>query len=170
MRWHSGEDYSTSLCQLEQPSAQRLPWRTDLNSVCCSFIFYKLGGHVRNQLGIQAVLGSLYASTIFIGIINSIVCQPIVSENRAVMYRERAAGMYSIFPWISGMVSHSSHLPRMLLLECENHLLDRSSAAQVTVELLYCTIQAVLFSCILYFASGFARKADKFFWFLLFCW
>lgn len=41
---------------------------------------------------------------------------------------------------------------------------------QATAELIYGTVQAVLFSCILYFASGFARRADKFFWFVLFCW
>jgi len=31
------------------------------------FIFWKLGGHVRTQLGIQNVLGALYASVIFLG-------------------------------------------------------------------------------------------------------
>lgn len=47
---------------------------------------------MRSQLGIQNVLGALYASVIFLGIINSIVLQPIAAENRGVMYRERAAG------------------------------------------------------------------------------
>ena len=47
---------------------------------------------MRTQLGIQSVLGALYASVTFLCIINSIVLQPIVSENRGVMYRERAAG------------------------------------------------------------------------------
>ena len=68
------------------------------------------------------------ASTVFIGIINSISVQPIVSQQRGVMYRyyhvlklfceqnltrkhkmcfprERAAGTYSILPWLAGMVS-----------------------------------------------------------------
>ena len=35
---------------------------------------------------------------------------------------------------------------------------------QLTVELLYLTVQAFLFSLILYFAAGFARNAGKFFW------
>ena len=60
------------------------------------------------QLGIQASAGALYASTIFIGIINSITVQPIAAEKRGVMYRERAAGMYSVFPWVAGMVGHRS--------------------------------------------------------------
>ena len=62
-------------------------------ALACRFIFWKLGGHVRTQLGIQSVLGALYASVTFLCIINSIVLQPIVSENRGVMYRERAAGI-----------------------------------------------------------------------------
>ena len=43
-------------------------------------------------MGITNVLGALYASVIFLGIINSIVLQPIAAENRGVLYRERAAG------------------------------------------------------------------------------
>ena len=67
--------------------------RLELNSALdCSFIFWKEGGHVTTQMGITNVLGALYASVIFLGIINSIVLQPIAAENRGVLYRERAAG------------------------------------------------------------------------------
>ena len=65
---------------------------------CLRFIFWKLGGHVTTQLGIQSVLGALYASVTFLCIINSIILQPIVAENRAVMYRERAAGELAVHP------------------------------------------------------------------------
>ena len=41
---------------------------------------------------------------------------------------------------------------------------------QCTLELLYGTIQTLIFSAALYFASGFARRADKFWWFTLFLW
>lgn len=116
---------------------------TVLIGLAFGFIFWKLGGHVRDQLGIQNVLGALYATVIFLGIINSIVLQPIAAENRGVMYRERAAGMYAIFPWV---------------------------AAMNTVEVVYCTVQAALYTCIVYFACGFARDAAKFFWFLLYLW
>ncbi|KAK9865807.1 hypothetical protein WJX84_001141 [Apatococcus fuscideae] len=112
-------------------------------AVFFGFVFWTLGGHVTSQLGITAVQGALYASTVFVGIINSISCQPIVAGKRGVMYREKAAGMYSVFPWVAGMA---------------------------TAELVYGTVQAVIFSCVLYFAAGFARDAGKFFWFLLFCW
>ena len=36
---------------------------------------------------------------------NSIFVQPIFSNERAVFYRERAAGMYSVAPWYLGIVS-----------------------------------------------------------------
>ena len=65
------------------------------------------------QQGISASAGALYASTVFIGIINSISVQPIVAEKRGVMYREKAAGMFSTMPWLGGMVSkpvHTTHL------------------------------------------------------------
>lgn len=62
-------------------------------SILCRFIFWKEGGHTTTQQGITSVLGALYASVIFLGIINSIVLQPIAAENRGVLYRERAAGV-----------------------------------------------------------------------------
>ncbi len=39
------------------------------------------------------VMGSLYLSVLFLGIINSRTVQPVASEERAVSYRERAAGV-----------------------------------------------------------------------------
>lgn len=50
-------------------------------------------------------LGALLTSTLFLGILNSIFVQPVVSAERAVFYRERAAGMYSVGPWYLGLVS-----------------------------------------------------------------
>ena len=43
---------------------------------------------------------------------NSIFVQPIFSNERAVFYRERAAGMYSVAPWYLGIVS--GHIGRLL--------------------------------------------------------
>ena len=51
------------------------------------------------------VLGALYATTLFFSIINATVIQPVISAERAVSYRERAAGMYSILPWTLALVS-----------------------------------------------------------------
>ena len=69
-----------------------------------SYVMWALGGRVTTQNGIQTSAGALYASTLFLGIINSISVQPIIAQQRGVMYREKAAGTYAIWPWYSGIV------------------------------------------------------------------
>ncbi|KAK9916362.1 hypothetical protein WJX75_001804 [Coccomyxa subellipsoidea] len=86
------------------------------------------------------ILGSLYLSMLFLGIINSRTIQPVAANERAVMYRERAAGMYSELPFAS---------------------------AQCLIEVPYNLAQALLFSCISYFMLGFDHTAAKFFWYVL---
>ena len=55
------------------------------------------------------MLGSLYTACLFIGILNAVFVQPVISDERAVMYRERGAGMYAVIPWYCGLVSlHTS--------------------------------------------------------------
>lgn len=49
-------------------------------------------------------MGSMYAAVLFIGIQNSLSVQPVVGVERLVSYRERAAGMYSAFPFAFGQV------------------------------------------------------------------
>ena len=49
-------------------------------------------------------LGSMYAAVQFLGVSNSISVQPVVAVERTVFYRERAAGMYSPFPYAFGQV------------------------------------------------------------------
>lgn len=103
--------------------------------------FWKLGGKTGNEQQVYNTLGALLTSTLFLGILNSIFVQPVVSAERAVFYRERAAGMYSVGPWY---------------------------LALATIEAMYQVAQAVLYVCVLYFMAGFDRTAAKFFWFLLF--
>ena len=57
------------------------------------------------QGGLVNVLGALYATTLFFSIINATVIQPVISAERAVSYRERAAGMYSVLPWTLALVT-----------------------------------------------------------------
>jgi hypothetical protein len=47
----------------------------------------------------------MYAAVLLIGIKNSTSVQPVVSVERTVFYRERAAGMYSAFPYAFGQAS-----------------------------------------------------------------
>ena len=49
-------------------------------------------------------MGSMYAAVLFIGIMNCTSVQPVVAVERTVFYRERAAGMYSAFPYAFGQV------------------------------------------------------------------
>ena len=44
-------------------------------------------------------VGALYASTLFLGIVNSISVQPTIAAERGVYYREQPAGYYAVFPW-----------------------------------------------------------------------
>lgn len=50
------------------------------------------------------VMGALYSSVMFLGVNNSSSVQPIISVERTVFYRERAAGMYSPFPYALAQV------------------------------------------------------------------
>ena len=50
------------------------------------------------------MLGALYASVLLFAIVNALVVQPVISAERAVSYRERAAGMYSFVPWVLALV------------------------------------------------------------------
>ena len=60
---------------------------------------------VTTQAGLINVLGALYASVLFFAVINALIVQPVLSAERAVSYRERAAGMYSFLPWTLAIVS-----------------------------------------------------------------
>ena len=46
----------------------------------------------RTQQNIFNVSGALYAATLFLGVSNSSSVQPVMSVERGVFYRERAAG------------------------------------------------------------------------------
>lgn len=52
-------------------------------------------------------MGSLYIAVLFIGITNGTAVQPVVSVERFVSYRERAAGMYSALPFAFAQVYFS---------------------------------------------------------------
>lgn len=57
-----------------------------------------------NTQDLMVVMGALYASVMFLGVNNSSSVQPVVSIERTVFYRERAAGMYSPFPYAAAQV------------------------------------------------------------------
>ena len=73
------------------------------------------------------MLGALYATTLFFSIINATVIQPVIVGERAVSYRERAAGMYSILPWTVALVS----------LLCPVLVLQLADSACINIQLLF---------------------------------
>ena len=72
--------------------------------------FWYLGGKSDSETAIYSTLGALLVASLFLGILNSIFVQPVIASERQVFYRERAAGMYDVFPWYLGMVSSRKEL------------------------------------------------------------
>nr|XP_034594035.1 ABC transporter G family member 35 isoform X1 [Setaria viridis] len=104
-------------------------------------IFWDLGGKMGQPQDLFNAMGSMYAAVLFIGVLNAMSVQPVVSVERTVFYRERAAGMYSALPYAFG---------------------------QVTIELPYTLAQASVYGIIVYSMIGFEWTAAKFFWYLFF--
>ncbi|PSS01153.1 Pleiotropic drug resistance protein [Actinidia chinensis var. chinensis] len=67
-------------------------------------MFWDLGSKRERKQDIFNAMGSMYAAVIFIGIQNAGTVQAMVVIERTVFYRERAAGMYSAFPYAFGQV------------------------------------------------------------------
>ncbi|XP_025811385.1 ABC transporter G family member 36-like isoform X2 [Panicum hallii] len=86
-------------------------------------------------------MGSMYAAILTIGVLNAASVQPVVSVERTAFYRERAAGMYSAFPYAFG---------------------------QVLIELPYTLVQTCIYGTIVYAMMGFKWTVTKFFWYLFF--
>lgn len=63
------------------------------------------------EQSISNALGALLVSSTFLAIVQCILVQPVMSSERAVMYRERAAGIYNVMAWYLGIVRS---LPRLI--------------------------------------------------------
>ncbi|VAI89882.1 unnamed protein product [Triticum turgidum subsp. durum] len=124
-------------------------WRSpDYNLVRFSFtlftalllgsIFWKIGTNMGDANTLRMVIGAMYTAVMFVGINNCATVQPIVSIERTVFYRERAAGMYSALPY---------------------------AIAQVVMEIPYVFVQTSYYTLIVYAMMSFQWTAAKFFWF-----
>ncbi|KAF3795441.1 ABC transporter G family member 39 [Nymphaea thermarum] len=87
------------------------------------------------------LVGSMYSAVMFLGASNAMAVLPIVSIERTVMYREKAAGMYSSMGYAIG---------------------------QVGVEVLYIAVQTIIFTLILFPMINFVWIARNFIWFFFF--
>ncbi|KAK8936591.1 Pleiotropic drug resistance protein 3 [Platanthera zijinensis] len=104
-------------------------------------IFWDLGGKTGQRQDLFNAMGSMYAAVLFIGVSNSSSVQPVVSVERTVFYRERAAGMYSGLSYAFG---------------------------QVAIEIPYVLVQALIYGVIVYAMIGFEKTATKILWYLFF--
>ncbi|CAO2175421.1 unnamed protein product [Urochloa humidicola] len=114
---------------------------TTIIALLLGTIFWDLGGKVKTSQDLLNAMGSMYSAVLFIGIMNCSSVQPVVAVEQTVFYRERAAGMYSAFPYAFG---------------------------QVVIELPYALAQDILYGVIVYSMIGFEWTAAKFFWYLFF--
>ncbi|KAI7749054.1 hypothetical protein M8C21_030097, partial [Ambrosia artemisiifolia] len=104
-------------------------------------IFWDMGSKREKTQDLFNAMGSMYAAILFIGVQNATSIQPVVSIERTVFYRERAAGMYSALPYAFG---------------------------QVMIEIPYIFVQTIVYGIIVYAMIGFEWTAVKFFWYLFF--
>ncbi|CAM6074535.1 unnamed protein product [Sphagnum tenellum] len=104
-------------------------------------IFWQLGDKRATQQDVFNVMGVLYASVLFLGVNNASSVQPVVSVERSVFYRERAAGMYSPLSY---------------------------ACAQALIEVPYVFCQTIVYGVITYSMIHFEWTAAKFFWYILF--
>ncbi|KAM7501809.1 hypothetical protein LguiB_000713 [Lonicera macranthoides] len=72
---------------------------TTLSALIIGSVFWNVSSRRDSTQNLFVVMGALYSSVMFLGVNNSSSVQPIISVERTVFYRERAAGMYSPFPY-----------------------------------------------------------------------
>ncbi|KAL4029284.1 ABC transporter G family member 32 [Cucumis melo var. makuwa] len=114
---------------------------TVIISLMLGTICWKFGAKRETQQDLFNAMGSLYAAVLFIGITNATAVQPVVSIERFVSYRERAAGLYSALPF---------------------------AFAQVAIEFPYVFAQTVIYCSIFYSMAAFDWTILKFIWYIFF--
>jgi len=62
-------------------------------------------------MSLFSIMGALQSASLFLGVSNASSVQPVISIERTVFYREKAAGMYSPLAYAAAQVSiHHDHL------------------------------------------------------------
>ncbi|XP_073296856.1 pleiotropic drug resistance protein 1-like [Primulina huaijiensis] len=121
-------------------SAVRIVYSTFL-AIIFGSMFWDIGGKRETEQNVFNAMGSMYASVFFLGVQIASSVQPVVSVERTVFYREKAAGLYSALPYAFG---------------------------QAVIEVPYGLAQATIYGTIVYAMIGFEWRVEKFFWFLFF--
>ncbi|KAM5583255.1 ABC transporter G family member 31-like [Rosa sericea] len=123
-----------------QYNAMRLIFTT-LAALIFGSAFWDVGTKRDSIQSLMMVMGALYSACLFLGVNNASSVQPIVSIERTVFYREKAAGMYSPFAY---------------------------AAAQGLIEIPYIAVQTIVYGVITYFMVNFERTITKFLLYILF--
>lgn len=123
-----------------QYNAMRL-FFTTLSALIFGSVFWNVGSKRDSTQDLFMVMGALYAAVLFLGVNNASSVQPIVSIERTVFYREKAAGMYSPLAY---------------------------ALAQGLVEIPYVAMQTILYGVITYLMVNFERTIGKFLLYILF--
>lgn len=118
-------------------------------------------------------MGSMYAAVLFIGITNATAVQPVVSIERFVSYRERAAGMYSALPFAYAQVFlNSAFFSPITLLAAKHWLCLKltifNPPVQVVIEFPYVFAQAIIYCTVFYSMASFEWTVLKFMWYIFF--
>jgi len=114
---------------------------TLLDGLVFGTVFWQKGTKIESQQDLYNLLGATYAAIFFLGATNCFTVQPVVSIERTVFYREKAAGMYSPLSY---------------------------ALAQTCMEIIYNILQGMLYTILIYVMIGYDWKADKFFYFMFF--
>ncbi|KAJ0657572.1 putative ABC-type taurine transporter [Helianthus annuus] len=122
---------------------------TTMVGVLFGVIFWKKGQKTGQQQDVMNLMGAMYAAVMFLGGTNTSAVQTVVSVERTVFYREKAAGMYSAIPYAFAQQTLSRSL----------------CCFQVTIEVMYVGIQTLIYSLLIYSMIGFHWSAANFFWF-----
>ncbi|CAI0469255.1 unnamed protein product [Linum tenue] len=108
---------------------------TFLVGLLFGLIFWKRGQKTEKLQDLMNILGAIYSAVLFLGLTIASSVQPVVSVERTVFYRERAAGMYSALPY---------------------------AFAQVSIEAIYVFVQTAIYHVVLYSLVGFEWQVGKF--------
>ncbi|KAL8129568.1 hypothetical protein V2J09_018723 [Rumex salicifolius] len=114
---------------------------TSIISLMLGTICWRFGLKRKREQDLFNAMGALYVAILFIGITNATAVQPVVSVERFVSYRERAAGLYSALPF---------------------------AFAQVAIEFPYVLAQCLIYCTIFYAMASFEWTLMKFVWYLYF--
>ncbi|AES98592.2 ABC transporter G family member 31 isoform X1 [Medicago truncatula] len=114
---------------------------TTISALIFGSVFWDIGSKRSSTQELFVLMGALYSACLFLGVNNASSVQPIVSIERTVFYREKAAGMYTPLAY---------------------------GAAQGLVEIPYIAVQTIVFGLITYFMVNFEKTAGKFLLYLLF--